>query len=864
MNPDRWQQVKRILDSALEMPPNVRSSYIEKASGGEQSLCSEVKSFLAYQSTAADFMQSPAIEIAGRALASNFFPNMTGKKLGHYLIMDKLGSGGMGEVYRAKDLALGRQAAIKLLAPGVAPGYLSRLMHEAEAAVKLQHPAIATFYESGIEEDVEFIAMEYIAGETLRSRLSRGPLGVSSAISLVIGLLEALVHAHAVGILHRDIKPENIMLVSEDMPKLLDFGLAIQLSPADSEETQSQIRGIIAGTLGYMSPEQVRGDIDLDGRSDLFSLGAVLYEALSGQPAFSGGTAADRLAAVLYKNPKPLASLGFSSAISEMVQRSLEKDRDIRFPSAAAFLREAQDLSDMPVRTGVPNALAIMEFRNLSNDSSDDWLGTGIAETLSTDLAQLPGLKIVPRERIAQAHRPSASEKPDPLSVAQTLGCRWLLDGGFQKLGSLVRITARLTEVATLRIAATEKLDGSIEQIFAMQDRLSASVANTLQIQAPSPVGAGDRPILTAYECYNRGRQFFLGYKKGGFERAASLYREAIGIDPRYALAYAGLASISAMKWTFTTDPADFNAAMQNAYRAIELDPSLGEPHVWLGYVLFRSGQPEEALEEEGKARKLEPSNMEAAYFEGLILKEMGRMDEAVSSLQESLKINPQFAGAWTVLGSVYMLLDKWTEAIWCLQHAIQFETQTKTGAGAGGYLAEIYRRMGNIEAGKAACLADLDRIESSDMFLRDFARATCLNALGRCALSDGDHPAARAAFNQTLVQIRGRNRAQAAGYMMAQALAGAAQAGNNLELLDEAFRVFRDRTGWNFSAASGNLEGDVSIDLGIAAAALGRTSEAQEWYEYAKRQVVSQFRLGELEKAISGRKPEARSQEPA
>jgi serine/threonine protein kinase len=856
MNPERWQQVKQILDTALEMPPGERDLFIEKISGGEKSLRDDVKSFLAYQSTAANFMQAPAIEVAGRALASNGFHSMSGRKLGHFLILEKLGSGGMGEVYLAKDLALGRQAAIKVLAPGAPPGFLNRLMHEAEAAVKLQHPAIATFFESGTDGYTAYIAMEYVAGETLRSRLSRGPLGVSSTMTIAMGLLEALAHAHMAGVLHRDIKPENIMLVREDMPKLLDFGLAIQLMPGDSAETQSSIRGVIAGTLGYMSPEQVRGEPDLDERSDLFSLGAVLYEALSGQPAFPGNTGADRLAALLYKDPPPLASLGFSSAISDIVHRSLEKERDRRFYSAAAFLKELQQLGDAPVRAGSLNTLAIMEFKNLSLDSADDWLGTGIAETLTTDLAQLPGVKIAPRERIVQSHRSASSEKPDPLSVAQTLGCRWVLDGSFQKLGSMIRITARLTEVATLRVAATEKLDGSVEQFFAMQDRLSASVANSLQCQVPVLPSAGSRPILTAYEYYNRGRQFFLGYKKGGFQRAESLYQEAIGVDPRYALAHAGLASISAMKWTFTSNPADLEAAKQHAYRAIELNPSLGEPHIWLGYALFRSGQLEEALDEERKAKGLDPSNHMALYFEGLILKDLGRLDEAIAAFQECIKIEPQFTGSWGLISHSYMVLDKSEEAIWCLQHVIQLEKEGNAAKSEfRAVLAEMHRRTGNISAGKAACLSALESIESSDSMYRDHLRADCLNVLGRCALTEGDLQAASAAFHQIITQIRGRPQTSAAGFFMAQALAGEARATGNQKLLEEASQIFRSRVGWNFSSGSGNMDGEVAVDIGMAAAALGRSAEAREWYEYARQQIVSRFRLSELEKAIAANK---------
>jgi serine/threonine protein kinase len=849
MNPERWNQVKQILDSAMHTSASERGAFVERACGEDTSLCKDVNSLLAWETTISNYPQSPIARAEDGALAAR---DLTNEKLGHYQILEKLGAGGMGEVYRAKDLALGRQAAIKILSHRFSQANLSRLAQEAEAAAKLQHPNIATLYEYGRDGDTEYIAMEYVAGETLRSRISRGAVDTSTAIMISIELLEALSHAHAAGILHRDIKPENIMLVDENLPKLLDFGLAINFSSSTVIATKSPDGIVIAGTLGYMAPEQARGEANLDARSDLFSLGAVIYEALSGEPAFPGNTGADRLSAVLFHDPAPLTTLGISPAISDLVQRALQKDRASRYSSAAAFLKAAQALLDEPVRLNVSNLLAVMDFNNLSDNSSDEWLGIGIAETLITDLARLPDLKIVPRDRIAQAHRPAGQEIPDSLLIAQTLGCRWMLEGGFQKLGTMVRITARLMEVATQRIATTEKMDGSIDQIFSMQDRLSAAVANALKIQGPSPADKINRPILTAYECYNRGRRYFLGLQKGGLERATDLFGEAIKIDPRYALAYAGLASIHAMKWTFTTDPTDFIAAKQNAYRAIDLDPSLGEPHIWLGYVLFRSGQTEDALEEEIKARKLDPSSHLAIYFEGLILKELGRMEEAISSLRECIKTNPQFTGSWTILGSVYLFLDEYTEAVWCLQNAVQLERQTKIGPGSGPFLAETYRRMGNTVACKTACLEALDLIESSDMMLRDFIRSSCLNTLGRCALFEGDLAAADAAFTQTLAQIRGRNKSQGAGYLMAQALAGAARARGDTKLLDEASDVFKDRSSWNFSSSSGNLEGDVVIDLGIAAAVLGRTSEAQRWLEYAKSQVVSQFRIRELEQALA------------
>jgi serine/threonine protein kinase len=308
----------------------------------------------------------------------------------------------MGEVYLARDLALGRAAALKVMPEDLDAALKPRLLREAEASARLQHPAIATFYEAGESDGVAFIAMEYVPGQTLRDRLIDGPLPFPEALSMTASLLEALGHAHAAGILHRDIKPENVMLTSGSSAKLLDFGIAkLFSSGADPEEataTALTAAGEIIGTVGYMSPEQLKG-LPLDARSDLFSLGAVLYEALSGNRAFPGRTAGERIAAILTRDPAPLEAAGLPPELRAVLSRALAREASQRYPSAASFLSDLRRATAGEFVSALPDTLAVMDFENLSRNPDDDWIGSGVAESVGAELARVPGLSVVAREK---------------------------------------------------------------------------------------------------------------------------------------------------------------------------------------------------------------------------------------------------------------------------------------------------------------------------------------------------------------------------------------------------------------------------------------------------------------------------------
>ena len=768
---------------------------------------------------------------------------MLGRTLSHYLIESRLGEEGMGAVYLARDLALGRQAALKVVTNALDSDLRDRFLREAEASARLQHPAIATFYESGEADGQAFIAMEYVRGRTLRELLAGGALPVDTAIALTSALLEALNHAHAAGILHRDIKPENIIVTPEGTPKLLDFGLAKALAGAAAESAatvQNLTGGRILGTVGYMSPEQLRGD-DLDASSDLFAVGALLYEMASGRPAFPGAHATERIAAILTKDPAPLAGpaeAGQHHEVWPIVQRALAKQPHERYQSAAAMLsdlRALQEEGSVRPSSTLPQTLAILDFRNLSRQSDDDWIGSGVAESLSADLARVAGLTVVGREKLlatarTRADAASGDQSSDALALGSVLGCRWIVLGSYQRLGPMLRVTTQLTEVGTGDVVAAEKLDGPVDTLFNMQDRLSQAILASLNLTLPTPVaGVVVARDLQAFEYYARGRRLWQRLEKGTFQQAGELYEKAIQQEPQHAAALSGLAALHAMRFTFTTDNAELQKAANYATRAIAADPHLADPHVWLGYSLMRWNRMEEALAEERQAAELDPDNGYPPYFAGCVQLFSGHAAEAIPWFQKAVKREPPHGFAYVGLGWAHLALGNLKECQWCIERAIALEHVPGAAptAGASGYLGECLRLLGQLPEARAACMAGIEAAERSDHMYRDTYRAVSLCALGRTALDQGDMVAAHAALTQVVAHIRGRERTLGGGFLVVQALAGLARAGDGGESFAQASRLFETRDRYNFSVLQTCDESTTLVELARAAQAFGLPADA-------------------------------------
>ncbi len=777
---------------------------------------------------------------------------MLGRTLSHYRIEARLGEGGMGAVYLANDLALGRQAALKLVANDVDPELRERLLMEAEAGARLQHPAIATFYESSEGADGAFIAMEYVRGRTLRDVLGSGPVAPASAISIASALLEALHHAHAAGILHRDIKPENVILTDDGAPKLLDFGLAkaLRANRADDTTVANLTGGRILGTVGYMSPEQLRGE-ELRPASDLFALAAVLYELISGRPAFPGSHATERIAAILSYDPPPLTGGSIPPALWPIVHRALAKDPAARYESASAMLSDLRAVTEgATVASALPQSLVVLDFRNLSGASDDDWIGSGVAESVSADLARVPGLTLVGRQKMLATLRSTnptgVDHTQDALTLGSILGCRWILLGSFQRLGPALRLTSQLTDVATGEVIAGEKLDGPVDTLFEMQDRLARAVLQSLHLKLPTPAqGVLQRRDLQAFECYARGRRLFQRLQKGTFEQARELYEQAIREEPNHAKALAGLAALHAMRFTFTTDNAELDKASEYARRSIAADPLLADPHVWLGYALMRYGRMDEAFAAELRAAELDPVDGYPPYFCGCVLQFRGRSAEALPFYQRAVETGAMHGFAWVGLAAVHQSLGNLKECQWCMERAISMEHQpgaTPT-SGASGFLGECFRLQGRLPEAREACLAGIDAAEKSDHMYRDTFRAISLCCLARTALDQGDTAAAHAALTQVLAHIHGRERTLGGGFLAVQALAGLSRCGDGEESLVKAMRLFRERDRYNFSLLWICNEETTLVELARAAIALGLPEQGM----LARAQELGSYEAGVL-----------------
>lgn len=763
--------------------------------------------------------------------------SLIGRRLTHYLVERRIGGGGMGEVYLARDLALGRSAALKVLRSDLPGDLTERLRREAHAFARLQHPWIATFYEADEADGVSFLAMEYVPGETLRERLRQGALPPDRALSVTSCLLEALAHAHAAGILHRDLKPENVVAVGADAAKLLDFGIASRWIAGRSDVAATATEWgagdlAAAGTIGYSAPEQMKG-LPVDARADIFSAGAVLYEAATGRPAFPGATAAERMAAILGDtNP---AHAGLPPEWDAVVKRALAREPAARYPTAAAFLADVRRLRGGIAASALPDTLAVMDFANLSGNPEDAWISSGVAESVAADLARVAGLRVVARERVLKA---MAGRQPDALEVGHALGCRWILSGGVQRSGPSLRLTARLTEVPTGLVAASEKLDGTMEAIFALQDRLAEAVTSRLQRNAPdTTTPAGPEPTVRAYELFARAKRLADRLEKGTFDQAQELFEEAVSIEPRHALALAGLAKVHAMKFTYTTDPSELELAAAYARRSIEADPRVGEPHSWLAYALFRQGRFDEAVAEGERAEALEASGSYGPYFCACAYSASGDVRRGTAYFQRTVEMDPQHGFAWLGLGWCHLASGSTEEAIWCFRRVVALEGAGGAGptAGAGGALAEALRRKGDLEGARESALAGLASVDKSDHMYRDTFRGICLATLGRTSLQMGDLEAARAAFGQLIAHVKGRPRALGGGHLMVQALSGMARATKSEAELDRAIALASGRQGFDFSWSWSCSEGQTLAELATACRELGRTEEAGAWEARAR-----------------------------
>ncbi len=848
--PQFEDQVASVFAEALDLSPEQREDFLGQACRGDHRLQQRVQTLLDALPNAEEYFGSIHQRDTMDDMATPAMPAETGRQgqvLGHYRLRELLGKGGMGEVYRAEDLVLGRPAAVKLLLPGVDRQLRKRLLKESSASARIEHPAVATFYEHGHAEGLDYLAMEYVPGDTLRNKLKQGGLSPDQALSLVLALLDGLVHAHAKGIIHRDIKPENIMVTATGALKLLDFGIAKEIRlPDDQREalrTAAMLTGLtghgfIVGTLGYMSPEQLRGEV-VSEQTDLFAVGAVLYEMLAGEPAFPGIIPSQRMAATLSRELPLLDLPGVHSDINAVLRRALARDCGDRYPNAAAFLRDLRDMESGVGLAILPNTLAILDLVNLSGQQEDDWIGTGVAESLGADLRGLAGLEMVPRNkvlRVAAGHCPEEGH-PDPVAVGLALGSRWVLSGTCQRLGPRIRLTVRFVEVATGRDLWVEKLDGQTDKIFDMQDRLARITAESLDLVLPEEKIR--KQDLSVHELYAKGRKVLLTLQNTDIIFAKEQLEKAIAIDPDFAPALSGLAAIHAPNfWHASADPAMLDAAEEFARRAIASAPEFWESYVFLGYALWRKGRFEKAIGALEKATDLNPGDELALYYQGCLLLEEGRPQDAVVQFRKAYENEADSVYVLSGLGHAHTLLTNYPEAEWSFNRAINLVEggDPYQRVGPQWLLSVCLFQQGRLDEAWDLCKELLETVEASAHAFRSLWRLGGMHLLAEIAMARDDGEAARVAINQAHAMLKAQPAGPSKGHTMVQILALRSMIEGDREDFEKAEILERDREGFNFSWSPRNYDGHTCFILARAAHHHGEKERSEAYLGRARK----------------------------
>jgi serine/threonine protein kinase/Flp pilus assembly protein TadD len=602
---------------------------------------------------------------------------LIGKTISHYRIHAKLGEGGMGAVYRAEDLTLGRDVALKFLPSDTAadPQARKRLLKEAQAASRLNHPNIATIYEVNATENSPFISMELVTGETLKQILLHAALTPEQFVSTARQIAEGLQEAHRSGVYHRDIKPGNVMLDSRSRVKILDFGLAElarhERAAGETEETfatRASTQNATGGTVPYMSPEQLRGE-PVDARSDIFSFGVLLYECLTGRVPFQGETSIDILYAILRAPYMPLRTLvpQIDPEWEKLIDRCLAKSPAQRFASMEEVLKELgqmDTLGRIPLPQRPEKSIAVLYFANLSGNQEDEYFRDGMTEDIITELTKIKELQLLPRSAVL-----AFRDKPLPAAqIGQQLAAAYVLDGSLRRAGNRLRITAQLAETRSGHSVWAERYDRQLEDVFAIQDEIAQNIARALRVMLSDTEKRAIEKVPTrdiqAYDYYLRGRQVFFQLRRSGLEYARQMYARAIVIDPTYAAAFAGVANCSSFLYMYIEATQDnLREAATASRRAVELDPESAEARASRGLSEALSKNYQDAEREFETATRLNPKLYEAFYFYGRSCFAQGNMEKAAVLFRKASELDPADYQSLVQLEQCLRTLDRKQEA---------------------------------------------------------------------------------------------------------------------------------------------------------------------------------------------------------
>ena len=699
MEAARWARITNIYHAAIARPPVERASFLGEECDGDESLRKQVEAMVRSHELSEDFIELPAFAVAPELLVNEPAGALIGQSIGCYQVESLLGAGGMGEVYLARDERLARKVALKLLPEHLTADeiQLSRFKTEARAASALNHPNILTVYEIGADGNRHFIATEFIDGVTLHTLLARERMNLHDVLEVAIQVASALAAAHKAGVIHRDIKPGNIMLRRDGYVKVLDFGIAklaeqelpSKIEPQEAISLVATHVGSILGTVRYMSPEQARGE-PVDHRTDIWSLGVVLYEMVTGLPPFSGVTPQEIISAALTSEPPPIArqrtKVPFD--LQEIVSRALQKDREERYGDMHEMLEALRilhrklefsaELEHAPVwlrwirepvalllillvtilavtlplfwnrsksqEIETKPSIAVLPFVNMSADKENEYLGDGITEDLCTALSQIKGLRVPARTSVFVFK----GKTEDIRKIGKQLNVSTVLEGSVSKAGNKIRISAQLNNVADGYHLWAETYDRYMTDILEIRSDISRKVADALKVQ----LGVKETQLLAkkpsenseAYEIYLLGRFEFNKFTEDGFTKSLAHFQQAVALDPKFALAYASLADAynTIGYWGYLPPREAFPEAKRAAQMALNIDPDLAEAHGALGYVEFQyEWKFKEAEMEFKEAIRLNPNSVSARlrFFEYLF--DFQRPQEAREQLERARELDP-------------------------------------------------------------------------------------------------------------------------------------------------------------------------------------------------------------------------------
>jgi len=598
-----------------------------------------------------------------------------------YRVEREIGRGGMATVFMAQDPKHGRPVAIKVLHPHLAAALGSeRFLREIQIAARLQHSHIVPLYDSGQGDGLLYYVMPYIEGESLRQRLQRETqLSIDDALQIARAVAAALDYAHRHNVVHRDIKPENVML-HEGAAMVTDFGIAKAVTAAASDNlTQT---GTAVGTPAYMSPEQAGGEAELDGRSDIYSLGCVVYEMLAGRTPFTGPTAQSIIAQCFAEPVPPLRSLRDTvpDGAERAVLRALAKVPGDRFATAAQFAQALGAVGAstppgaMPVaQGGGAKSIAVLPFVDMSPQRDQEYFCEGIAEELINALTKIGELRIASRTSAFAFRGKDVSIR----RIGEELGVGAVLEGSVRKAGNKLRVTAQLVNVADGYHLWSERYDRDLEDVFAIQDEIAENIVKALRVMLTDrEKRALERPAtenVQAYEFYLRGRQYYHQWRKKSIEYARRMFERAIALDPQFARAYAGIAdccSFLAKYWD--SSKVILEGAESYSRKALELAPDLAEAHVSRGLALSYSKRYEEAEREFEFALRLDPTLFEAHYLYGRARFEQGKNTEAAQLFEEASRLRPDDYQAPVFRWQALVALGRKADAEACHKQALQ------------------------------------------------------------------------------------------------------------------------------------------------------------------------------------------------